>query len=91
MDKNALLELKIKSSNENKKQELIGVFMVVDNKRKLKKVVVSQDIITHYSGETSYKKNFYLETIDGLEVYNTSDPDLFKLPDGSTLRRKKVK
>jgi hypothetical protein len=72
---------------KTKEQELIGVFTVVNNKQECKKIVVSQDIVIHYSGETSHTKNLHLDTIDGVDVYRTSDPDIFKLPDGSTLRR----
>lgn len=70
------------------KQELIGSFMVVNDKQEIRKVVVSQDIIAHYSGNTSHSKNLNLDSIDGVKVYNTHDPDIFKLIDGTTLRRK---
>ena len=71
-----------------RKQELIGSFMVVNDKQEIKKIVVSQDIITHYSGDTIHSKNLYLDSIDGVEVYKTHDPDIFKLIDGTTLKRK---
>jgi len=70
------------------KQELIGSFTVVDNKNEVKKVVVSQDIVTHYRGATSHSKNLHLDSIDGIEVFKTDDPDIFKLPDGTSLRKK---
>lgn len=70
------------------KRELIGSFTVINDRQELKKIVVSQDIITHYSGDTRHTKNLHLDTIDGVEVYATQDPDIFKLPDGTTLRRK---
>ncbi|MGB3212783.1 MAG: hypothetical protein WBB19_18935 [Desulforhopalus sp.] len=73
---------------KKRQQEVIGSFTVVNSKQELKKIVVSQDIVTHYSGETSHRKNLHLETIEGVEVYKTSDPDIFKLPDGTTLRKK---
>lgn len=62
--------------------------MVVNDKQEIKKIVVSQDIIAHYSGDTSHSKNLYLDSIDGVKVYKTNDPDIFKLIDGTTLRRK---
>ena len=71
-----------------RKQELIGSIMVVDDKQEIKKIVVSQDIITHYSGDSNHSKNLYLDSIDGVKVYKTQDPDIFKLSDGTTLRRK---
>jgi hypothetical protein len=73
---------------KTEKQELIGVFTVVNNKQELKQVVVSQDIVSHYSSEDSHTKSLHLDTIDGIEVNKTDDPDIFKLPDGSILRKK---
>jgi len=73
---------------KTKKQELIGIFTVVDSNQELQKIVVSQDIVIHYSGQTSHTKNLHLNTIDGDEVYKTDDPDLFKLSDGATLRKR---
>lgn len=70
------------------KQEVIGSFTVINDKQEVRKIVVSQDIITHYAGSTSHSKNLHLDTIDGLEVYKTPDPDVFRLPDGSLLRKK---
>jgi hypothetical protein len=72
---------------QTKKQEIIGSFTVVNNKQELKQVVVSQDIVTHYSGGTSHSKNLHLDSTDGVEVYKTNDPDIFKLPDETTLRK----
>jgi hypothetical protein len=70
------------------KQEFVGVFTVINNQQELRQVVVSQDIISHYKGEASHTKNLHLDSIDGTEVYKTNDPEIFKLPDGSTLRKK---
>ena len=85
-------QLKTKEKKKNpmktKKQELIGVITVVDSNQELQKIVVSQDIVTHYSGETSHTKNLHLNTVDGVKVYKTEDPDIFKLPDGATLRKR---
>lgn len=62
--------------------------MVVNDKQEIKKIIVSQDIITHYSGDTSHSKNLNLDSIDGIKVYKTNDPNIFTLIDGTTLRRK---
>lgn len=78
----------MKTKKQELKQELIGIFTVVDSNQELQKIVVSQDIVTHYSGETSHTKNLHLNTIDGVKVYKTDDPDIFKLPDGATLRKR---
>ena len=70
-----------------KKQEHIGIFTVVDDKQELRQVIVSQDIVRHYSGAASHTKNLHLDNLEGLEVYKTDDPDIFRLSDGSTLRK----
>ena len=70
------------------KREFIGSFTVINDRQEIRKIVVSQDIITHYSGNTRHSKNLHLDTIDGVEVYKTQDPDVFRLSDGTTLRRK---
>lgn len=72
---------------KTKKQELVGIFTVINNKQELKQVVVSQDIVSFYKGEASHTKNLHLDSIDGSEVYKTDDPEIFKLPDGSILRK----
>lgn len=73
---------------KKRKQELIGSFTVVNDKQELRKIVVSQDIISHYCGKTNHSKNLNLDSIDGAEVFKTEDPDIFKLADGSILRKK---
>ena len=73
---------------KKRKQELIGSFTVVNDKQELRKIVVSQDIISHYCGKTNHSKNLNLDSIDGAEVFKTEDPDLFRLSDGSILRKK---
>ena len=70
------------------KQEVIGSFTVVDSNQDIKEVIVGQDIITHYSGTTSHSKSLFLDIIDGPKLYKTDDPNIFQLPDGSTLRKK---
>lgn len=73
---------------KKRKQELIGSFTVIDEKQEMRKIVISQDIVTHYSGTTRHSKNLNLDTINGVQVQATPDPDIFKLPDGTTLKRK---
>lgn len=69
-------------------REVIGSFTVVDNKQEIKKVLVCQDILNHYSADSSHFKSLYLDHVDGVEVYKTNDPEIFKLPDGTTLKKK---
>lgn len=67
---------------------MIGSFTAVNGNKILQKIIVSQEIISHYSGDTVHKKLLTLETLNGPEVYKTDDPDIFKLIDGTTLRKK---
>ncbi len=60
---------------------------MIDDKQELRQVIVSQDILSHYSGKTSHTKNLRLDNSDGVEVYNTDDPDIFRLSDGTILRK----
>ncbi|GEM_PF-1074920 len=72
---------------QKRKQELIGSFTVVTDKQELRKIIISQDIISHYCGKTNHSKNLNLDSVDGLEVFKTEDPDVFRLSDGSILKR----
>jgi len=74
---------------EYSKQELIGSFNVIDNNQKIQTVVVCQDLMTHYSGDINHYKKLHLNSLDGVPVYKTKDPEIFKLADGSILRRKR--
>jgi hypothetical protein len=73
---------------KKRKQELIASFTVVNDAQELRIIIVSQDIISHYCGKTNHSKNLSLDSIDGAEVFKTENPDIFKLSDGSILRRK---
>lgn len=75
-------------SQNNK--EFVGSFTVVNSKQEIREVIVSQERVTHYSSSESHSKKLNLDSIDGIEVYKTSDPDVFMLSDGSILKRKKV-
>ncbi|MBW1636734.1 MAG: hypothetical protein JRC87_06420 [Deltaproteobacteria bacterium] len=69
-------------------EEQIASFTVENEARELKKVIVSQVITPHYDGEENYPKRYRLESLDGLAVFRTEDPDILTLSDGSLLRRK---
>ena len=73
---------------KKRKQELIGSFAAMNTKQELQKIIVSQDIIPHYFGDSNHSKNLFLENINGTEVFKTEDPNLFRLSDGSILRKK---
>jgi hypothetical protein len=70
------------------RREMIGSFTAVNGNQMLQKIIVSQEIISHYSGDTVHKKFLSLEALNGPEVYKTDDPNVFKLIDGTTLRKK---
>ncbi len=73
--------------NKQKRTE-IGSFTVVNNHHEVQEVVISQDLIEHYSAKENHTKNLNLEAIDGVPVYTTEDPSIYKLQDGTTLRRR---
>ncbi len=75
---------------KKRKQEFIGSFTAVNNKQELQKVIVSQDILPHYCGKSNHSKHLFLETINGIQVFKTEDPAIFRLSDGSLLRKKSV-
>lgn len=70
------------------RQEVIGTFTVVDSQQETKKIIVCQEIMTHYRGKVRPEKSFYLNFVDGIEVSKTIDPNIFRLPDGSKLRKR---
>ena len=70
-----------------KTEEICGSFTVVNEKREIKKVVVIQDVLSYYGKEQSYSKTFRLESLDGISVYRTKDPDIFRQDDGSLLKK----
>ncbi len=77
------------NNQKNRKEEILGSFTVINEANELKQVIVSQDIVTHYSKEESYPKHFRLESLYGVAVYQTEDPDIFQLVNGTILKRKK--
>ena len=73
---------------KKRKQEFIGSFTALNNKQELKKIVISQDILPHYCGSSNHSKNLFLETMNGIQVFKTEDPNVFQLSDGSLLKKK---
>jgi hypothetical protein len=69
-------------------EEQIASFTVENEARKLIRVIVSQEIRPLYDGEKTYRKRYRLESLDGIAVFPTEDPDILKLSDGSLLKRK---
>ena len=48
-----------------KVEEICGSFAVITEKRKIKKVIVIQDVLSYYEKEKSYSKTFRLESFNG--------------------------
>lgn len=71
-----------------KTEKICGSFDVVTERRELKKVVVVQDVLSYYGKEERYSKKFRLESLDGMSVYRTEDPDIFRLDDGSLIKKR---
>lgn len=74
---------------ETATEEQIASFTVINEDYELKQVIISQDLLSHYDGKKVYTKNYHLESLDGIPLSRTDDPDILKLPDGSILKRKK--
>jgi len=72
---------------KHRKEEILESFTVISEAKELKKVIISQDIITHYNKEESYTKHFRLESLYGATVYKTEDPDILELVDGTIFRK----
>lgn len=72
-----------------KRKEICASFTVEDENKKLKKVVVTQDILSHYRKEENYSKKFNLDFPDGPVVFQTENPDVYQLIDGTFLMRRK--
>ena len=73
---------------ETKTEEICGSFAVINEKRELKKVLVIQDVLSHYPKEKRCSKTFRLESINGVAVFQTEDPDIFQLIDGTLLKKR---
>jgi hypothetical protein len=68
-------------------EEICGSFAVSTEQHEIKKVVVIQDALSYYAKEKSYSKTFRLESLDGVSVYRTEDPYIFRQDDGSLLKK----
>lgn len=70
------------------RREVCASFTVENENHEIKKVVVTQDLLSHYRKEENYFKKFRLESFDGPLVSQTEDPDIFQLANGTILKRK---
>lgn len=67
----------------------IGFFMVKTDAGEFEKVVISQDVVFHYDKEHVYTgKHLTLNSVDGPPVSCTNRENVFRLKDGTELRRR---
>jgi hypothetical protein len=69
-------------------EEICGSFTVETGNYELKQVLVIQKVLSHYSKDESYSKSFRLESLDGITVYRTNDPDIFTSASGIIFKKK---
>lgn len=74
-----------------KGKEICGHFTVETEDNQFKQLLVIQDFVSYYSKEESYSKTFRLESLDGVVVYKTENPAIFRLANGTLLKRKIIK
>lgn len=72
-----------------KREEVCASFTVENEDQELKEVIVTQDSLALYRKEENYSKKFRLESFKGPVVYQTENPDIFQLANGTILKRKK--
>ena len=72
----------------NRENEVvIGSISVLDETHNERTIFVCQKCSTHYHCNVQYLKTFYLESPDGPKVYPTEDPAVYRLLDGTKLKR----
>lgn len=70
-----------------RKREVCTSFPVVDEHDTPNNVFVTQENRANYSKKENYSKRYNLGASDGVEVYKTSDPEVFQLANGTLLKR----
>ncbi len=81
-------ECLIRNIMKTRKKEICGTFLVENEDHQLQQVLVIQDVLSLYKGKERYLKTFRLESINGITVYQTEDPDTFKLANGTILKKR---
>lgn len=73
----------------NSPREEIGSFTVQAETGEEKEIIISQEVVSHYNKEhINSGKYLTLETIDGPTVEATDRDHVFRLEDGTVLRRR---
>ena len=73
---------------QTRDEEICGSFAVETENHELKQVFVTQKSLSLYSKDERYFKSFRLGSVDGIVVYPTKEPDIFKLSNGATLKKR---
>ena len=67
--------------------EPLSTFTVISHKNELREVIISQAVNDSYPNSQEYRNILNIDTIEGAVVYQTSDPEILKLQDGTILKK----
>lgn len=67
--------------------EPLSTFTVISHKNELREVIISQEVNASYLNAQEYRNVLNIDTIEGAVVYQTSDPEILKLQDGTILKK----
>ena len=68
-------------------REQLSSFTVISHRNELREVIISQEVIEPFPNSKEYKNVLNIDTIEGAVVYQTNDPDILKLQDGTILKK----
>lgn len=68
-------------------REQLSSFTVISHRNELREVIISQEVIEPCPNSKEYKNVLNIDTIEGAVVYQTNDPDILKLQDGTILKK----
>ena len=78
----------MKRRNNKIQKEVLGEFSVLSERQEFKRVIVCQDVKELYDGQTRHTKFFYLDSVEGKQVFPTDDPMILCLADGTLLKKR---
>lgn len=65
----------------------LSSFTVISHRNELREVIISQEMSEASPTTNKYKNVLNIDTIEGPAVYQTSDPEILKLQDGTILKK----
>jgi hypothetical protein len=68
-------------------REQLSSFTVISHKNELREVIISQEAIESNSNSKECTNLLNIDTIEGAVVYQTNDPNILKLQDGTILKK----